>query len=142
MKITICNFEESKHAICTVRETVFEKEQGVPRELERDGQDLECIHVVAYDEQDKQIGTGRLQLNGKIGRMAVLKEWRGQGVGGKMLKALIDAAINQRITKIYLFAQKDAIQFYKSHGFNIVGPEFMEANIPHLKMTKKNRTIP
>jgi len=68
--------------------------------------------------------------------MAVLKEWRGQGVGGKILKALIGAACNQSLSEIYLHAQKDAIQFYKSHGFNIVGPEFMEANIPHVKMTK------
>jgi len=136
MQINICQFEVSKDAIQKVREIVFEQEQGVSRELERDGLDNNCIHVLAINKDKKPVGTGRLQLNGKIGRMAVIKEYRGSGIGGKMLMALIKAGSKKNMNQLVLNAQKTAIDFYKKYGFEILGEEFLEADMLHMKMVR------
>ncbi len=136
MQINICQFEVSKDAIQKVREIVFEQEQGVSRELERDGLDNNCIHVLAINKDKKPVGTGRLQLNGKIGRMAVIKEYRGSGIGGKMLMALIKAGSKNNMHQLVLNAQKTAIDFYKKYGFEILGEEFLEADMLHMKMVR------
>ena len=75
-----------------VRETVFVEEQKVPIEDEWDALDPECVHVIARALDGRAIGTGRLTPEHKIGRMAVLPEWRGKGVGDAMLLALVEEA--------------------------------------------------
>ncbi len=132
--VKIALWPEDIDALRTVRETVFIEEQKVPRELEWDGLDSEAIHVLAKDNVGHPIGTARLQSSGKIGRMAVLKPWRGKGVGQALLRALLDNATQADIAGLYLNAQKDAIPFYEKQGFRATGPEFYEANIPHKKM--------
>lgn len=126
--------------IKTVRETVFIQEQHVPAELEWDGLDEAALHVIAQDLCGEVIGTARLLANGHIGRMAVLPEWRRQGVGSAMLKALLTIARQkQHLTKVFLHAQTTAIDFYKQHGFSVEGEEFTDAGIPHRYM-KRNLT--
>jgi len=132
--VAIAQWPEDIDALRSVRETVFVKEQKVPQELEWDGLDKEAIHVLAKDNVGHPIGTARLQSSGKIGRMAVLKSWRGKGVGQALLTALLDDAIQADMVGLYLNAQKDAIPFYEKQGFRATGPEFYEANIPHKKM--------
>jgi predicted GNAT family N-acyltransferase len=117
-----------------VRETVFVIEQNVPVELEWDAQDPICQHVIARDADNHPIGTGRLAPDHRIGRMAVLREWRGRGVGDAMLVALIDIARAQRWSQVELHAQVDAIGFYLKYGFVAHGDEFVEADIRHLAM--------
>ncbi|MEO6519678.1 MAG: GNAT family N-acetyltransferase, partial [Pseudoxanthomonas sp.] len=96
----------------TVRETVFVQEQRVPLEEEWDALDPLCRHVIARDEHGQPIGTGRLTPEHKIGRMAVLAEWRGQGVGDAMLVALLEEARNQGWPLVSLNAQVSAEAFY------------------------------
>lgn len=117
-----------------VRESVFVAEQQVPLELEWDAQDPLCQHVIARDGQNQPIGTGRLSPEHRIGRMAVLREWRGHGVGSALLTALIDAARMQHWAEVELHAQVDALAFYARHGFDAVGDEFAEAGIRHRTM--------
>lgn len=117
-----------------VRETVFVVEQKVPLELEWDAVDPVCQHVIARDGENRPIGTGRLSPQHKIGRLAVLPEWRGRGVGEALLSALIDAARVQRWSEVELHAQVDAIGFYLKHGFEPIGEEFDEAGIRHQAM--------
>ncbi len=117
-----------------VREPVFVVEQQVPIELEWDALDPFCQHVIARDNANHPIGTGRLTPQRKIGRMAVLAEWRGRGVGEAMLVALIDAARAQRWPEIELNAQIDAVGFYARYGFLPFGDEFEEAGIRHQAM--------
>lgn len=117
-----------------VREAVFVVEQQVPIELEWDALDPICQHVVARDSENHPIGTGRLTPQRKIGRMAVLPEWRGRGVGEALLLALIDAARVQRWPEVELNAQVDAVGFYEKYGFERVGEEFDEAGIRHQAM--------
>jgi predicted GNAT family N-acyltransferase len=117
-----------------IRETVFVAEQKVPIEIEWDAQDPICQHVIARDAENHPIGTGRLTPDHRIGRLGVLQEWRGRGVGEAMLMALIDIARAQRLSAIELHAQVDAIGFYLRNGFVAHGDEFEEAGIRHQTM--------
>ena len=117
-----------------LRSEVFVGEQNVPVELEIDGLDNECRHVVAL-HQGEVIGTGRLLPNGFIGRMCVKHEYRGQGVGGRMLSHLVAVAHRFDYPQVSLNAQSQVIDFYRNHGFVVASEPFMEAGILHQKMT-------
>lgn len=117
-----------------VREPVFVVEQNVPLELEWDELDPRCHHVIARDAEHKPIGTGRLTPERKIGRLAVLREWRGKGVGDALLQALIDQARRFAWPEVSLHAQVDAVGFYRKWGFEEYGEQFDEAGIRHQSM--------
>lgn len=117
-----------------VRETVFVHEQAVPLALEWDELDPRCHHVLARDDAGRPVGTGRLTPEHKIGRMAVLADWRGRGVGDALLRALLDQARALGWRKVSLNAQASAIGFYVRHGFLPFGEPFMEAGIDHQAM--------
>jgi predicted GNAT family N-acyltransferase len=117
-----------------VRVAVFINEQNIPEEVEFDSVDPDCHHFVARDKQHQAIGTGRLAPDGKIGRMAVLQTWRGQGVGEALLLNLIDKARKLGLAEVKLNAQTTVLGFYEKFGFSKEGDVFMEANIPHQLM--------
>lgn len=119
-----------------IRETVFVDEQKVPRELEWDEQDALSRHVIAKDGDGGAIGTGRLLADGHIGRMAVLADWRGKGVGRALLERLLQEATRQDLQHLALHAQTQASGFYRRFGFVEEGPEFIEAGIPHRVMVR------
>jgi len=128
------DYESHRDALRAVRRTVFIEEQGVPEDLEWDEIDARCRHVLALSVEGSAIGTGRLLPDGHIGRMAVLKPWRGRGVGSAILAFLIDLARRNRFATVRLHAQTHALGFYARHGFTALGDEFMEAGIPHRAM--------
>lgn len=119
-----------------VRETVFVHEQRVPPEEEWDALDPLCRHVIARDEAGLPIGTGRLTPEHRIGRMAVLADWRGRGVGEAMLAALMIEARKQGWPVVSLNAQVSAEAFYARQGFIPDGERFMEAGIEHQSMRR------
>lgn len=131
------SWEQDKASLQFIRETVFIQEQQVPVELEWDEYDSECTHVLALDDTDNPIGTARMLRDGHIGRMAVLPEWRAQGVGSALLQCLIDCARRQQLTRVFLYAQTTAIPFYQQHHFEIISDEFMDAGIPHREMSRQ-----
>jgi predicted GNAT family N-acyltransferase len=122
-----------------IRESVFVHEQAVPLALEWDGIDPDCAHVIAEDEQGHAFGTGRLLPDGHIGRMAVLREWRGQGAGSAILLALIAIAAEQGMSEVVLNAQTQARDFYARHDFVAEGDVFLDAGIPHQRMRRPCR---
>jgi predicted GNAT family N-acyltransferase len=132
--LTIGNWESLKQEAQPVRYEVFVLEQNVPVELEWDDMDGVSLHAVARDEQGRALGTGRLLPDGHIGRMAVKKEARGTGIGGRILKALMEQARMRGDTSVILSAQTHAAPFYSHFGFVQEGEEFMEAGIPHIQM--------
>ncbi|POR03069.1 hypothetical protein AU468_05805 [Alkalispirochaeta sphaeroplastigenens] len=136
MEIRIVSFAEAEREIRAIRDEVFGSEQGVPREIDWDGEDSSCTHALALEKDGTPLGTGRLQKTGKIGRMAVLPTWRGQGAGGHILTALLESARRQGLDKVYLHAQIQAIPFYRSYGFEPEGPEFTEADLRHIRMIR------
>lgn len=132
-------WERDDEALRLIRFAVFVVEQHVPEELEWDGIDAACEHAIAEDEAGSPIGVGRLLPDGHIGRMAVLREWRGCGVGGAILERLVALARERGHAVARLNAQTHAMPFYRSHGFIPVGDEFDEAGIPHRAMERALR---
>lgn len=132
--VRLADWERDEAALREVRTTVFVREQAVTESEEWDGLDPECAHAVAETAAQGVIGTGRLHPSGKIGRMAVLAEWRGQGVGAAILRRLLEEAARGGLESVYLHAQVPVLGFYARFGFVAEGEEFEEANIPHRLM--------
>jgi len=130
------SWDRAQAEAAALRFAVFVGEQNVPSGIELDDKDAECIHALAYDDAGRAIGTGRLLPDGHIGRMAVIKEWRRQGVGAKLLEALIAEAGKRGHADVVLSAQLQAAEFYRSHGFVAEGKVYEEAGILHQKMRK------
>ena len=140
------------HAL-PVRLRVFVQEQLVPIEMEVDEWDPVALHAVVFDEDGVALATGRLVFEqpgggsestlsslanavGRIGRMAVLATYRGQGLGRLVMATLIQAAREQGLAHLVLHAQQSAIGFYEQFGFRSVGEAFEEAGIPHIEMRR------
>jgi predicted GNAT family N-acyltransferase len=119
-----------------IRHDVFIKEQEVPVELEWDEFDQNALHAIVKKE-NQVIGTARLIIDNtiaKIGRMAIQKEYREQGIGQKLLSILIQRAKEKGAQECILHAQTHAITFYAKADFEPNGPIFDEAGIPHVEM--------
>lgn len=136
LQLMHCNWQEKKDWLSLVRRTVFIEEQGVPEALEWDEFDPTCEHVLVTDLSGQPVATGRIKSDGHIGRMAVLKEWRNQGIGSAILDALLEHARQQNYVSVWLHAQITAIPFYEKHGFSIVGEAFVDAGILHKSMSR------
>ena len=131
--------EEAKAQAFAIRMRVFVHEQGVAAEIELDRDDRRAMHLLAT-VGEKAVGTARIVMrrgNAKIGRMAVLKQFRRRGVGARLLRRAVALARHLGARKIYLHAQVPVIGFYERLGFICVGPVFEEARIPHRKMVWK-----
>jgi predicted GNAT family N-acyltransferase len=127
-------WQHDRPALEHVRRRVFVGEQGVPEAEEWDVADPVARHVLALHPERDAIGTGRLEPSGKIGRVAVLPEHRGQGVGRAIVGHLVNQATELGFTRVYLHAQTAAAAFYEQLGFRASGPEFLEVGIPHVRM--------
>lgn len=127
-------WRQDRASLMQVRHKVFVDEQGVPAEIEMDKADAHAIHLLAEDSAGNPIGTLRLLSNGQIGRMAVLKAWRGNGVGSALMTTILNHPAAISGPPPFLNAQTQAIPFYQYHGFIPVGEVFMEAGIPHRRM--------
>lgn len=129
------NWSTDAATLCAIRLRVFVEEQGVPLELEWDGEDERCEHALAQAADGTPVGTGRLLPEGRIGRLAVLPEWRGQGAGSALLVYFVELARKKGFASVTLHAQTRATAFYARHGFAAHGEEFMDAGIPHVAMS-------
>lgn len=122
-----------------IRIEVFVIEQKVPINEEQDQLDKEATHFGAF-AGEKLVATGRLlqqdQL-GKIGRMAVLRTYRGQGIGLALLNTIVAEAAKMELQEVKLGAQLHAIPFYEKAGFTAEGDPFTDAGLPHRMMRKK-----
>jgi predicted GNAT family N-acyltransferase len=119
-----------------IRRRVFIEEQGIAEDIERDEDDNRAMHVLALDGADA-VGCGRMVFGAagaKIGRMAVLPQHRGRGIGRTVLTYLVAAAREAGVKLTYLHAQVPVEGFYLKCGFRPVGGIFEEAGIPHRRM--------
>lgn len=116
-----------------IRRKVFIDEQQVSQDEEWDGLDPDCLHFLAYNAE-RPVGTARLLPDGHIGRVAVLADQRGSGVGQALMVAAIEAARGKRLEQIELAAQTQALAFYERLGFQAYGEVFLEAGIAHRNM--------
>lgn len=120
-----------------MRRAVFVAEQGIAEEDEWDDADAYSVHALALAAKRDAVGTGRLEPTGKIGRIAVLTEFRNRGLGGELLEWLVAQARRQGMKTVHLHAQVRALQFYLRHGFEPEGAEFDEVGIPHQRMHRQ-----
>ena len=120
-----------------VRRRVFIEEQGIAESDEYDGTDGSCIHAVIYDN-NIPVSTGRVMVcdDFVIGRVAVVKSYRGRGLGEGIMRALIRACVTMGGDRQILHAQISAKVFYEKLGFTAYGDEFEEAGIPHVAMER------
>ena len=116
-----------------IRELVFISEQNIPEQDEWDDQDAISQHFVVYN-QNQPIATARLLANNSVGRVAVLKAYRGQGIGRLIMLEIIAYAQAQKRPSLQLSSQVHAISFYEKLGFSIQGDEYDECGIPHIEM--------
>ncbi len=129
--IRTATWQEDRHEISFVRRQVFIVEQKIPESEEWDDADENSSHVLVFSEKRDVVGTGRIEANGKIARLAVLAEYRGQGVGSAMLARLVEEARQRGFGQVYLHAQTHALNFYKKFGFVSDEEIFSEGGIPH-----------
>jgi predicted GNAT family N-acyltransferase len=136
LKIEIVKWIDGHVSLSMIREKVFIEEQKVTFQLEWDGLDEEAIHFLAYQDE-KAIGCARalvIENHMQLGRMAVLKEYRNQGIGSALIeKGMITAKLNQ-LSKILISAQCHAIDFYKKFGFEVTSEVYLDAGISHQDM--------
>lgn len=137
IQVRIADWQKDNADLRRIREAVFIAEQAVPPEQEWDADDVEAVHFLAL-EDGYAIGTARLLADGQIGRVAVLRDWRGMNVGDALMQAVIAEAERRGLREQKLTAQVHAIRFYERLGFEVVSEEFLEAGIPHVDMLRKS----
>jgi predicted GNAT family N-acyltransferase len=123
-------------ACLALRRVVFIEEQAVPEELERDDYDATALHLLATLD-GRPVGTARMLLKGatgKIGRVCVLRDLRGQGVGAALIRAAVEELRRLGLAQAKLGSQVHAIPFYEKLGFTAEGPVYDDAGIPHRDM--------
>jgi predicted GNAT family N-acyltransferase len=137
--VRVTDWAADSAALRAVRRAVFIIEQGVPESLEWDEFDPRSVHALAVDPHARAIGCGRLLPDGHIGRMAVLADWRGRGVGAALLFRLVELAREAGHSRAILNAQISAMPFYARYGFTATGEAFEEAGILHRIMDRSFR---
>ncbi|MPZ13304.1 MAG: GNAT family N-acetyltransferase [Chloroflexi bacterium] len=139
----ICRVISAEHAdfvtCAAIRTEVFVHEQGVPLHEELDELDADAAHVLA-EHHTEAVGTGRVYMQdaetARIGRMAVLKSHRGQGVGTAILFRLMEIARERGAQRARLAGQLHAIPFYERFAFIAYGDVFVEAGVEHRWMDR------
>lgn len=120
-----------------LRRAVFIDEQGIPEAEEWDDLDKSSVHLLAYID-DTPLGTARLRqegVEGRIGRVCVLSEARGTGLGAALVRFGVDWFKGQPdVSSVVLGAQSHALPFYEKLGFAAFGPVYDDAGIPHQNM--------
>ncbi|MBD1366295.1 GNAT family N-acetyltransferase [Mucilaginibacter sp. ZT4R22] len=122
--------------VFAIRREVFVEEQNCPPDLEVEFDDESTHFLVTVDDEPAGACRWRRTDKGyKLERFAVLKKFRGFGVGQEMVRAVL-AALPADAKYVYLHAQLDAVTLYERFGFEKTGPEFEEAGIRHYKMVR------
>ena len=131
--------------VMDIRMRVFVDEQGFPAEEEKDEYDARAIHALLYDDDHNPAATGRLYIDDdgywRLGRLAVLKEKRGQQLGDLVMRMLLDKALGVGAQRFRLSAQRQAEGFYALYGFTPFGEEYMDHHVPHIEMEATNESI-
>ena len=137
LKVEIVKWIDSHAQLKNIREKVFIQEQKVTPELEWDGMDEKAIHFLVFKDEEA-IGCARaivIKSQMQLGRMAVLKEYRGQGAGSTLIEKAIVTAKLKQLSSIQISSQCNAINFYVKFGFEVMGDTYLDAEILHRDMT-------
>jgi len=120
VKIVVNNSSEAIVLSQRIRRDVFVQEQGIPQALDLDGRDEHSYHGLAYIN-DKAVGVARLALlennNAVLARVAIEKDFRGQGIATKLIEALLTKAEKLKINSIEIHAHEYLREYYETFGF-------------------------
>ena len=123
--------------IMEIRKKVFVVEQRFDKEVLCDQFDHNCYHVLVADRRGHSVGCGRLVPDGRIGKIAVLINHRGHGIGSHVLGHLIKIAEHKHIHNLTLNAETDLTGFYDQQKFHADGPVYMKQGVPYQRMIKR-----
>lgn len=126
-----------------IRKKVFVQGQGVPEDIEIDEHEDRCVHFL-LSLNGQKVSTGRLRkINDefiKFERIATLKEFRGYGIGAKLMCHMHEYCLKKFPEYLpIMHAQESAVGFYKKLGWTQMGDKFYEAGIAHYKMVFNNK---
>lgn len=128
------NYFETVKAI---RTAVFTEEQGANADEEFDAYDSKAEFALLF-ENGAPVGTARTvkaPKGYKIGRIAVLKEYRGKGYGDLLVRVITRRAFEKCADTVYVDAQNYAVPFYEKIGFKVIGEELFDRGLPHIPMS-------
>lgn len=123
-----------------IRTCVFTNEQGADADSEFDSYDSTSLFALLYDDKNEPVGTARIAKTDagfKIGRIAILKEYRGKGFGADIVRAVTEKAFEMGADKVLVDAQNYAVPFYEKLGFKIKGSEITDRGLPHIPMCRQ-----
>jgi len=123
--------------IMEIRKKVFVVEQRFDKEVLCDQFDHNCYHVLVRDRRGECVGCGRLIPDGRIGKIAVLINHRGNGIGSGILRKLIKIAQRKQIANLALNAETELTAFYDQQKFHADGPVYMKQGVPYQRMIKR-----
>ncbi|WP_345947524.1 MULTISPECIES: GNAT family N-acetyltransferase [unclassified Mucilaginibacter] len=137
VKVSKVTEQNDLEKVFAIRHEVFVVEQNCPPQLEHEFEDQSNHFLATVNNTPAGASRWRKTDKGvKLERFAVLKDYRGQGVG----QALVQAVLNDlpaEVDNVYLHAQIQAVSLYEKFNFVKIGPEFEEAGIKHYKMVLK-----
>ena len=123
--------------VFAIRREVFVVEQNCPPELEWEFEDESNHFLATVDSEPAGASRWRKTEKGyKLERFAVLKKFRGMGVGQELVKTVLND-LPKDAEYVYMHAQIQAVSLYEKFNFIKTGPEFEEAGIRHFKMVRK-----
>ncbi len=138
LSIVVAATEQQREAAFAVRHQVFVVEQHVPPHIERDAADGDAEHFLGTLD-GVPVAAARLVVadgKGVVGRVAVLHDARGKGVGASMMRRLEARAVERGLVELELHAQVQVRSFYERQGWSAFGHEYDEAGIRHISMHK------
>ena len=132
-QIEVVSWQQAEQDLRAIRTPVFIKEQAVAPDFEWDEIDQVAVHLLAT-QNNKPIACLRIIDYHKIGRMAVLKEFRGNGLGATLLLEAVKICKAHGSKTVHLSAQTHAIGFYEKCGFKVTSAVYQDVHIAHVDM--------
>ena len=132
-QIEVVSWQQAEQDLRAIRTPVFIKEQAVAPDFEWDEIDQVAVHLLAT-QNNEPIACLRIIDYHKIGRMAVLKEFRGNGLGATLLLEAVKICKAHGSKTVHLSAQTHAIGFYEKCGFKVTSAVYQDVHIAHVDM--------
>ena len=132
-QIKVVSWQQAEQDLRAIRTPVFIKEQAVAPDFEWDEIDQVAVHLLAT-QNNEPIACLRIIDFHKIGRMAVLKEFRRNGLGTTLLLEAVKICKAHGSKTVHLSAQTHAIGFYEKCGFKVTSAVYQDVHIAHVDM--------
>jgi predicted GNAT family N-acyltransferase len=117
----VAKWPRDKDEIYAIRSLIFAEESRLADRFSDCDEDEGAYHLLVYDAGSRLVGTARMQPDGRVDYVAVLKPWRGNTVGGALLSYLRHIAQVTKLQDIWSDVPGSVTPFYFKNGFKVVG---------------------